>query len=483
MEQKNIFQKTGDAFNALMNKRSNPSEITFKEKIFLALPTMPVSLSNVLIHNAFLKYYTDMVGMDVKLAGLVYFIFGIWNAINDPLMGVFIDRFRFTEKRGKFVYIMKMSVPVTVFSALLMVYAQPAWPEWITFAWFLALLFFFDTTQTAYSIAFTSYRLLAAPTSRERTDVGVLNTYVAHLGGLLGTLIPTFLLVGESNRPLTIVLFTVVVAVNGGLYWLALKPLKETAEMYQHELETEEGELVKEVLAHGRDLLKSRSFWVLIVYQVIGRGPYSMYFTPFLYMMDYVLRLNGLQATLVDVIPGLLLFIAAPFIGKFNKKVGSKRALQYSAIPTAIGFAMLFFVQNMWQALLAYSVMIVFNGVSGVAMGPMLGAIIDEDEMNTGTRKAGLYNGFNALLTIPIAGFQMWIFTAILGYFAFQSGAEVQSEQAMLGIRIGTGLVAAFFTLLGIVPISFSTITKEKEQELSDFAESRHRMRSEPLVE
>ncbi len=479
----NIFQKAGISIQGALNKRNNPGEITLKEKFFLAFPSMPVSLSNVLIHNAFLKYYTDMVGMRVELAGLVYLIFGIWNAINDPLMGVFIDRFRFTEKRGKFVYIMRMSVPVTLFSSLLMVFAQPSWSEWVTFAWFLGLLFFFDTTQTAYSIALTSYKLIAAPTSHERMDVGVLNTYVAHLGGLLGTLIPTFLLVGESNRILTIILFTVVVLVNGVLYWLALKPLKDTAEMYRHELETEEGELVKQIKEHAIDAFKSKSFLVYILYQFIGKGPYSMYFTPFLYMMDYVLKLNGLQATIVDIIPGIMLFLAAPFIGKFSKKVGAKRAIQFSAIPTAIGFAMLFFVQNMWQALFAYTVMIVFNGIPGIAQGAMLGAIIDEDEMKTGTRKAGLYNGLNALLTIPVAGLQMAIFTAILGYFAFQSGSEVQSEQAILGIRIGAGLVAAFFTLLGIIPITFSTITKQKEDELSAFSEFRHRGGGEVAVD
>lgn len=487
MEQKNrnLFQKAGDGIKKGLNNRNGPGEITFKEKIFLAFPSMPVSLSNVLIHNAFLKYYTDMVGMDVRLAGLVYLIFGIWNAINDPLMGIFIDRFRFTEKRGKFVYIMKMSAPVTVFSALLMVFAQPAWNEWVTFAWFLGLLFFFDTTQTSYSIAFTSYRLIAAPTSRERMDVSVLNTYVAHLGGLLGTLIPTFLLVGESNRQLTIVLFTVVVLVNGGLYWLAMKPLKDTAEMYKHEMETEEGELVQQIKENAIDALKSRSFLVYIIFQFIGRGPYSMYFLPFLYMMDYVLKLNGLQATLVDIIPGVMLFIVAPFLGKLNKKIGSKKAFQYSAIPTAIGFGLLFFVQNMWQALFAYIIMVVFNSMGGIAQSSMLGAIIDEDEMNTGTRKAGLYNGLNALLTIPISGLQTAIFTAIVGYFGFVSGSEVQSAEAEMGIRIGAGLVAAFFTLLGIIPISFSTITKEKEDELSVFSEARHRAsaNAEPAIE
>jgi GPH family glycoside/pentoside/hexuronide:cation symporter len=97
---------------AFLNKSSRPGHIANKAKFSLAFPTMPVTLSNVPIHNACLKYYTDMIGLDVRYVGLLYFAFGIWNAINDPLMGIFIDRFRYTKKRGKYAYLMRVTAPV-----------------------------------------------------------------------------------------------------------------------------------------------------------------------------------------------------------------------------------------------------------------------------------------------------------------------------------------------------------------------------------
>ena len=161
-------------------------KIDFKTQFFLAFPAMPVTLSNVLIHNAYIKYYTDMVGLDSQRVGLVYLIFSIWNAINDPLMGALIDRFRFRPGKGKFVYIMRLSAPVTALAALAMVYAQPSWPEWIIFAYLLILLFFFDTTQTSYSIAYASYKLVAAPTNEERVDVSVVSMYIGQYWRLPG---------------------------------------------------------------------------------------------------------------------------------------------------------------------------------------------------------------------------------------------------------------------------------------------------------
>ncbi|MBN1247325.1 MAG: MFS transporter, partial [Anaerolineae bacterium] len=112
----------------------------------------------------------------------------------------------------------------------------------------------------------------------------------------------------------------------------------------------------------------------------------------------------------------------------------------------------------------------------GLIGQPMLGAIIDQDEKNTGVRKAGLFTGLNALITIPISGIQAAIFTSLIGAYGFASGSTEQSVRALQGIRIGAGVIPFFFVLLGIFPMLFSNIDLQKEKALSDFAEQRHRI-------
>lgn len=113
----------------------------------------------------------------------------------------------------------------------------------------------------------------------------------------------------------------------------------------------------------------------------------------------------------------------------------------------------------------------------------MLGAIVDEDEQRTGSRKAGLYTGLNALLTISVGGMHTVIFTSILAAFTFVSVSEVQSDQALEGIRVGASLIPFLSVLLSIIPMALSPITYEKEQELSAFSEQQHRghEQSEPM--
>lgn len=116
----NIIDQAKNIFSA----ESKDGQISNRARFYLAFPGMPVALSNTLIHNAYIKYYTDLVGLDVRYVGIPYLIFSIWNAINDPALGALIDRFRYRSNRGKYVYLMRVTAPVTVLSSLSRTYGS-----------------------------------------------------------------------------------------------------------------------------------------------------------------------------------------------------------------------------------------------------------------------------------------------------------------------------------------------------------------------
>ncbi len=145
----------------------------------------------------------------------------------------------------------------------------------------------------------------------------------------------------------------------------------------------------------------------------------------------------------------------------------------WASIPCAIGYLLLTFVNGFTSTILAYIVMYVFSSTVMIPQGPMLGAIIDEDEQRTEHRKAGIFNWLSALLTIPVSGIQASLFMGIISYFGFQAGTKAQSAQALLGIRIGTGVLPFTFMVFSIIPLLFLPIDKKREQEISEFAKSR----------
>ena len=355
-----------------------------------------------------------------------------------------------------------------------MLYAQPDWSTWLIFAYLTVLLFVFDTAQTGFAISYGNYILVSAATNDERLDVSVVNMYAGQLGALLSMIIPTLLLVGDVDQTLVVVLFTAVILVNSLLYFVALRPLKESPEMFR-DIRTDQGKLVEQLQSDAMSLVRSRAFLAYLAYQVIGRGATVILFTQLLYMADHVLGLQGIQTTLLDAVPGLVMFLFLPLFPKLSRIFGMRNLIILASVPLGLTYMCLYLVDGFWTAMIVYIGIIVFTNIGSVVGAPLFGAIIDEDERRTGTRKAGLFYGMNALLTIPIGGFHTMIFTSILSFSGYAAGAEAQTQNAILGIRTASSLLPGFLILLGIVPLLFLPFTRKFENELSDFSARMHR--------
>lgn len=456
--------------------------LSLKAKFLLALPGPALSLSSVMVHNVYIKMYTDVIKLDPIYVGMVYFWFNTWNIINDPLFGVFIDRMPYHPKRGKFLRLMRVSVPFMLLCLAAMLWADPAWPQKTIYIVLLIELFLFDTAATLFGISSNCYFLLAAPTKEERVDVDVLRSYIANIVSFFATLVPTFLLVGnaEADRLLIAAILMGVLALNGALYIVAVRGLKERPEMYAVGNAELNSINLRTLWADVRSILRMKAFWTWFFYGLLAMAPSGIYFTAFLYLMDHVIRSGGLQATLADTVPMLIVFAVLPVIGTLVKRLGGKRSIYLGLLPYMLGYALLFFARNWWQVLLCYTPIMFGKYLTGTAGGPLGAAIIDENEMQTGTRKTGLFGAVSAILAAPVASLQMIIYMGILKYFGYDQNAELQSNQAMLGIRIATALVPIAFALLGMIPLAFFPYDRAREQELSDYSEQRRRGAPQP---
>ena len=53
------------------------------------------------VNNALMQFYTDYLLLAGLLFGLAFTIFGVWNAINDPILGHISDNKPYDPKKGK----------------------------------------------------------------------------------------------------------------------------------------------------------------------------------------------------------------------------------------------------------------------------------------------------------------------------------------------------------------------------------------------
>lgn len=444
--------------------------LSMKEKWYLALPGPALSIGGVLIHNVFVKYYTDVIGLDAKYVGWVYIIYNIWNAINDPLLGAYIDRKRYSEKHGKYVYILKVTVPFMVVSSFAMMLSSPSWSDWVIFLIYTFELFIYDTAATAYGIAYGSYKLIAAPSIEERVDINTIYVYVSNALSFFVTMIPTLLLVGDGKRETIIPVFTVVILGQCIFYWYSLRTLKDKPEMYT--TLSEQHISRKQLLKDSWKIMKSRQFITYVLYSIITMGPVNYYFTPYLYYMDHVIKSNGVAATVVDAGTHILVLLFLPVMANIVKKYGTKRSIYWGTIPAVVGYTSILFAKSVFAAAVSY-VMVVFTvNYFAMSCSPMGALIIDEDERVSGVRKTGLFNGIFALFITAFSGLQTVLFTSVISFFGYDGTAKVQSASAVRGIRIATGFVPLCLIIVGLIPMFFYPFDKKKEDEISTFSKN-----------
>ena len=89
-----------------------------QDKVGYMLGDFGNSLLFNFIGSYLLVFYTDAFGISAAAVGTLMAVSRVWDAINDPMMGVFVDK-RKPGKDGKFrPYIKYMGIPLGIFTIL-----------------------------------------------------------------------------------------------------------------------------------------------------------------------------------------------------------------------------------------------------------------------------------------------------------------------------------------------------------------------------
>lgn len=451
--------------------------LTFRQKALLATPLPATWMSTVVIHNVYVKFYTDIIGLDPVYVGWVYLAFNIWNVLNDPVFGVILDKMRYRPGKGKFLRVMRATIPFMLLGLAAMAWTDPSWPQAVIFGVFLLELFLFDVAATFYLISATSYFFLAAPTREDRIDVDVYKSWIGNITSAVATVVATQLLVGGSVTEHTTISIALmgVVLVNALLYLVPAILLKDPPELYEHGDAGEQRITWQLLKADAVSILRMRAFWAWFAYSVTAVAPMGMYFTAFLYFMDHVIRSSGDEATITDIGSMVVVLVLLPLFAKMIKRIGSRTSIFVGIVPYVLGLAALFFATEWWHALLCYVVLMSGRYIMVTAGTPLEAALIDENERATGTRKTGSFAALRALLSAPLIGAQTAIFMWTIAAFGFDQNAAEQSAAAEFGIRFATAGIPIALAVLGAIAMAFLPYTKAVEASLSDFSRDRRR--------
>ena len=142
----------------------------------------------------YLYFLTDVARLDPALTGLSILVGKVWDAINDPLVGVLSDRTRSRWGRRR-PYLLFGAVPFGVTFALLWI-VPPIKNELLLAAYFALTYILFDTAFTFVGCPYSALTPELSLDHDERTSLLTYRMFVSIVAGLL-----TALLLGEIIFP------------------------------------------------------------------------------------------------------------------------------------------------------------------------------------------------------------------------------------------------------------------------------------------
>lgn len=440
------------------------TEIKPRHRLLYASGSLSVALS----YQAFSAYiqflYIDILGVRAAWIGLIWALYGVWNAINDPLAGYWSDRTR-TRWGRRVPWIAALFIPLSITFFLLWFPfggARVAWSEVSLLVYFLAIVLIFDLLWTLVVMNWTALFPEIATDESTRAGVSAWREVFSIFGLLIGVALPPLLAGADwSNRSSMAALLAFITALFFGISLLGSKERPEFAV----EPSPPFAEAVRLSL-RNRDFLFFLAANLMIQYVFLAMSSSIPFYAKYVLAIQEPVTIAGIT---LDVELQNSILLAAAFLTalpamaiwlRLARRYGAWRSLRFACLMAA-ATAIYFLFPTTFRGGLAGTALLGLS-LAGLLMltNPLLADVTDEDEVITGARREGMYFGMNGLF-IRLAFVIQGILTAVVlttsGYVAPSEGVlyPAQPASALFGMRLLTGglptlaLVAAFMLLSG----------------------------------
>ena len=392
-------------------------------------------------------YYVDILGLNAATAGVLWTIYGLWNAINDPLMGQLSDRTR-TRFGRRVPYVAFGAIPLGLSFFFLWTPIQQ--PAWMLAVYFLIILFIFDTLYSLTIIAYNSLFPEVAPTVRDRVDLSMVREILGTIALLLSYILAPIL--AESLGYLWMgAIMGVLVAVG---YLIAMIGVKE-APVNDSEVQLGMGESLRVVLSSipfrwylGANIAKEY-IWLALGAMLPFWRKYALGIQAPIDVFGTKMGPGDSEAILL----GLAILLAIPCLLIWRPivmKLGYRRTWIIAALVFVPGLFLMMIANDFYSGLAG--TLLVAPGLAGsmIMPFPVISEIIDDDaKKEHGYRREGIFFGMNGGITKLAFSAQGVLFASVMSAAGYIAGEAVQSASAVNGIRFmigGTTIIATLIT-------------------------------------
>ncbi len=427
--------------------KEEKGSLKLKHKIGYGLGDAGGVMTFALMSSTFSMYCTDALGISPGMIGILLLIWNIWDFINDPLMGAFIDKAyaRNSDPKGKFRPWILRSAPLLCVSFIALWSVPSLFEGLARLCLLFGLKILYEGSYTMFNIPMGSLLSAMADNDEERAAL----SSARGIGSAAATLISLFIMplflkkYGESNA-IGYALGAGVCALIGFAMCLGHHAL--TFERNDVQNSPEDGDNIKVT-----DILQvikvNRPFVALCVHGLFICMMQYVGNTLSNYMYADVLGDISIAAygTLLSAPAMIIIFITGPMIAR---KFGLEKLIRYGLLISCVLYLLLFaalmvFDVNPWVYAVCSNTAMGFAFISIYMQWGLVGEAIDYNEMITGKRTEGsIYGTFNLSRRVgqTIGNSAAMLLLGLVGYngaLAAQSAATVNGIKALCNLLPG----------------------------------------------
>ena len=419
-------------------------KLTSREKYSYGIGAYGKDLACGIVYTFLMIYFTDVVGINPAFVGTLFLMARLWDAINDPIMGMIVDNTR--SRFGKFrpwIFIGTILNSVVLF----LLFRKPDLEGTSLYLYYSVMYILWGMTYTIMDIPYWSMIPTLATTKEDREKISVVPRIFASLGGLTVTTFGIALVnkLGNGNQikgfeyfalgiVIIFIISTIVTCIN-------------VKEKTQVQVNNE-----KVNIKQAFNILKQNDqlfvfIGIVLAYNLAMQlaGGAAIYYFKYVAGKESLFSLYSFFK--VAEIGGLMLF---PVV---TRKIGRQQVFRMATILPMFGLITLFISGLIApQSILFISVSaVLLNLGSGFLLGSttvMLADIVDYGEYKLGSRNESIIFSAQTLLVKLASALSGWLIGVGLSLIGYVAGAAVQSNITIIGIRVIMTIIPSIVALV-----------------------------------
>jgi GPH family glycoside/pentoside/hexuronide:cation symporter len=424
-------------------------------------------------------YLTDVVGLEPRLASFGALAGIVWDAVNDPIIGILSDRLHTRWGRRR-PFLLWFSIPFGL--SFVVLWSAPNWDNQIALMIYVTLAFMLaDTLQTLVSVPFLSLTPELTPDYDERTTLTSFRSFFQLVGALSVVIAaPAMVDMVLSSGGTQQQGFMLVGAIFGSIGVIPLLLLG----IFVRETSTPEQQESMPFRETLREAWRNVPFRFAVGIHMLNWSAVDMVAVTFPYFLlywvargDLLAKINilGFNLAYQSAFFGILMSVCILFIPFWlwmAKRYDKRTAYRIGMTIWVFAALMIYTIQPGQTDYLLFIAALAGIGVSAAYTLPdsIFADVIEWDELRTRRRQEGIFYGMRTLIRKLTGALVIFMTLQLLGWSGYVSPPEgairfMQSDSALQMIRLlvspfGATIVSGTILFAWLFPLSREQYTK-----------------------